>query len=202
MKLATIRTGGGTRAVRVDDDAAVETGHRCVGELLKEPDWRRRRRVGGRARACRRLARLRHARHVAGEDDLRRAQLSRPHRRDRPHATRVPDPVHQVRPLVDRRQRPDPDAARRRVDRDRLGSRARRRDRHRDPARLRSRKRRRRSPATRSSTTSAFATGSTAARSSCRARRGKAARPSARTSSPPSPARRRRSRSAASSTVR
>ncbi len=40
MRLATIRTGEGTRAVRVDDDAAVETGHRCVGELLKETDWR------------------------------------------------------------------------------------------------------------------------------------------------------------------
>ena len=40
MRLATIRTGGGTRAVRVDDDAAVETGHRCVGELLKDSDWR------------------------------------------------------------------------------------------------------------------------------------------------------------------
>ena len=40
MRLATIRTGGATRAVRVDDEAAVETGHRCVGELLKEADWR------------------------------------------------------------------------------------------------------------------------------------------------------------------
>src|SRR5687768_11293933 len=40
MRLATIRTGNGTRAVRVDDDAALETGHRCVGELLKESDWR------------------------------------------------------------------------------------------------------------------------------------------------------------------
>jgi acylpyruvate hydrolase len=40
MRLATIRTGEGTRAVRVDDDAAIETGHRCVGELLKDGDWR------------------------------------------------------------------------------------------------------------------------------------------------------------------
>jgi acylpyruvate hydrolase len=40
MRLATIRTGGATRAVRVDDTAAVETGHRCVGELLREADWR------------------------------------------------------------------------------------------------------------------------------------------------------------------
>jgi len=39
MKLATIRTPGGTRAVRVDDDAAVETGHVDVGELLRTPDW-------------------------------------------------------------------------------------------------------------------------------------------------------------------
>jgi len=40
MKLATIRTQSGTRAVRVDEDAAIETGHRCVGELLKDGDWR------------------------------------------------------------------------------------------------------------------------------------------------------------------
>ena len=40
MRLATIRVGDGTRAVRVDGEAAVETGHRCVGELLAEPDWR------------------------------------------------------------------------------------------------------------------------------------------------------------------
>ena len=40
MRLATIRTDEGTRAVRVDDDAAVETGHRCVGELLADGDWR------------------------------------------------------------------------------------------------------------------------------------------------------------------
>lgn len=40
MRLATIRTSDGTRAVRVDDDAAVETGHRCVGELLADGDWR------------------------------------------------------------------------------------------------------------------------------------------------------------------
>ena len=41
MRLATIRTGGGTRAVRVDADRAVETGHPDVGALLAEPDWRR-----------------------------------------------------------------------------------------------------------------------------------------------------------------
>jgi acylpyruvate hydrolase len=40
MRLATIRTGGGTRAVRIDDDAAVETGHVELVELLAEPDWR------------------------------------------------------------------------------------------------------------------------------------------------------------------
>ena len=40
MRLATIRTAGGTRAVRVDAGGAVETGHADVGALLAEPDWR------------------------------------------------------------------------------------------------------------------------------------------------------------------
>ncbi len=40
MRLATIRTAAGHRAVRVDDDAAVETGHADVGELLADPAWR------------------------------------------------------------------------------------------------------------------------------------------------------------------
>jgi acylpyruvate hydrolase len=40
MRLATIRTGGGTRAVRIDDDSAVETGHVELVELLAEPGWR------------------------------------------------------------------------------------------------------------------------------------------------------------------
>ncbi len=40
MRLATIRTAGGTRAVRVDEDAAVEVGHTELGGLLRRPDWR------------------------------------------------------------------------------------------------------------------------------------------------------------------
>ena len=40
MRLATIRTPDGTRCVRVDGDTAVETGHRDVGVLLADPDWR------------------------------------------------------------------------------------------------------------------------------------------------------------------
>ena len=40
MRLATIRTADGTRAVRVDDDAAVELGHTDLGELLRRPGWR------------------------------------------------------------------------------------------------------------------------------------------------------------------
>jgi len=40
MRLATIRTGGGTRAVRIDADRAVETGQPDVGALLALPDWR------------------------------------------------------------------------------------------------------------------------------------------------------------------
>jgi len=40
MRLATIRTATTTRAVRIDGDRAVETGHRDVGALLAEPNWR------------------------------------------------------------------------------------------------------------------------------------------------------------------
>jgi acylpyruvate hydrolase len=40
MRLATIRTAAGTRAVRIDADAAVETGHDDVGALLTQPNWR------------------------------------------------------------------------------------------------------------------------------------------------------------------
>jgi acylpyruvate hydrolase len=39
MKLATITTANGTRAVRVDSDAVVETGHVDLGELLAQHDW-------------------------------------------------------------------------------------------------------------------------------------------------------------------
>lgn len=40
MRLATIRTAEGTRAVRVEDDRLVDLGHADVGELLATPDWR------------------------------------------------------------------------------------------------------------------------------------------------------------------
>ncbi len=40
MRLATIRTAYGTRAVRVDADRVVETGHPELGALLAMPDWR------------------------------------------------------------------------------------------------------------------------------------------------------------------
>lgn len=40
MRLATIRTATGTRAVRVDDTTAVETGDADVRALLERPDWR------------------------------------------------------------------------------------------------------------------------------------------------------------------
>ncbi len=40
MRLATIRTNDGTRAVRIDGDTATETGHTDVGELLSDPNWR------------------------------------------------------------------------------------------------------------------------------------------------------------------
>lgn len=40
MKLATIRTADGTRAVRVDGDGAVELGHPDLGALLARPGWK------------------------------------------------------------------------------------------------------------------------------------------------------------------
>lgn len=39
MRLATIRTAAGTRAVRVDGDTAVETGDVDLRALLEQPDW-------------------------------------------------------------------------------------------------------------------------------------------------------------------
>jgi acylpyruvate hydrolase len=40
MRLATMRTGHGTRAVRIGADGAVETGHPDVGALLADGSWR------------------------------------------------------------------------------------------------------------------------------------------------------------------
>jgi acylpyruvate hydrolase len=42
MKLATIRTATGHRAVRVDSDTATETGDADLRGLLEHPDWRER----------------------------------------------------------------------------------------------------------------------------------------------------------------
>lgn len=42
MKLATLRTPGGTRAVRLDGDRLVDLGFDDLGSLLAEPDWRSR----------------------------------------------------------------------------------------------------------------------------------------------------------------
>jgi acylpyruvate hydrolase len=42
MRLATIRTEAGSRAVRLDAEVAVETGEVNLGVLLSTPDWRER----------------------------------------------------------------------------------------------------------------------------------------------------------------
>lgn len=39
MKLSTIRTSGGTRAVRLDDGKLVDLGYPDLGALLADPDW-------------------------------------------------------------------------------------------------------------------------------------------------------------------
>lgn len=40
LRLATVRTPAGTRAVRLDDDSAVDLGVTDVGALLQNPEWR------------------------------------------------------------------------------------------------------------------------------------------------------------------
>lgn len=40
MKLATIRTGSGTAAVRIDEDGATELGAEDLGAFLTQPDWK------------------------------------------------------------------------------------------------------------------------------------------------------------------
>ena len=47
MRLATVRTPSGTRAVRVDGDGLTDLGVADVGELLADPDWRERAAAGG-----------------------------------------------------------------------------------------------------------------------------------------------------------
>ncbi|MFE6891476.1 fumarylacetoacetate hydrolase family protein [Streptomyces sp. NPDC057694] len=42
MKLATLRTADGTRAVRLDGDVLVDLGHTDLGALFAVPDWRER----------------------------------------------------------------------------------------------------------------------------------------------------------------
>ncbi|WP_210479278.1 fumarylacetoacetate hydrolase family protein [Naasia sp. SYSU D00948] len=50
MKLGTLRRDGGTVAVRIDADEAVELGVPDVGALLQDPDWRTRAADGDGAR--------------------------------------------------------------------------------------------------------------------------------------------------------
>ncbi len=47
MRLATIRTSNGTRAVRVEQDEFVDLGVPDVGTLLARPDWRNAAQAGG-----------------------------------------------------------------------------------------------------------------------------------------------------------
>ncbi|MER6330472.1 fumarylacetoacetate hydrolase family protein [Streptomyces sp. NPDC001034] len=47
MKLATIRTADGTRAVRLDGDHLVDLGYADLGELFAEADWRTRAAASG-----------------------------------------------------------------------------------------------------------------------------------------------------------
>ena len=69
MKLATIRKGASTTAVRIDDDRAVEvSGAADLGELLGDPDWRRR--AGSASGASHDLAELDYAPLVPRPDKI------------------------------------------------------------------------------------------------------------------------------------
>ena len=69
MKLATIRKGASTTAVRIDDDRAVEvSGAADLGELLGDPDWRRR--AGSASGASHHLAELDYAPLVPRPDKI------------------------------------------------------------------------------------------------------------------------------------
>jgi acylpyruvate hydrolase len=52
MRLATVRTDGATRAVRVDQDRHVDLGMPDVGALLALPDWQQRAAQGGETTAA------------------------------------------------------------------------------------------------------------------------------------------------------
>ena len=184
LKLATIRTGGGTQAVRVDDDARrrarrTPTSARCCAD----PDWRAEAAAADGARARARRPGLRPGGPAPGEDHLRRAELPHPHPGDGPRAPRVPDAVREVRPGADRRvrRRSRCRRARQQVDWEAelgvvVGAAGAARDTASRP--------RRRSPATPWSTTSPPATASTARCSGCRARRSRRPPRSGRGSSP------------------
>ncbi|MFZ4239327.1 fumarylacetoacetate hydrolase family protein [Streptomyces murinus] len=49
MKLATLRTADGTRAVRLDGEVLVDLGYADLGELFAEADWRQRATASGAA---------------------------------------------------------------------------------------------------------------------------------------------------------
>ena len=97
MRLATIRTAAGHRAVRVDDGAAVETGDADVRALLAHPDWRARAEAAAGPSHALDTRRLRPARARPREDHLRRAELPRPRAGDGQRAARVPHRLRQVR---------------------------------------------------------------------------------------------------------
>ncbi len=75
MRLATIRTATGTRAVRLDGTQAVETGDADVRALLERPDWAAHAAAAAGPAHAGGRAGLRAARARAGEDPLRRAEL-------------------------------------------------------------------------------------------------------------------------------
>jgi len=49
VKLATIRTAGTTRAVKVDGDVLADLGAADLGEFLSRPDWAERAAMAGKA---------------------------------------------------------------------------------------------------------------------------------------------------------
>ncbi len=174
VKLATIRADGTTRAVRIDDDEAVDLGEADLGALLRAGDWpaaaRRRRTSSIRRRARLRPGRAARTRSSASASTT--APTSSRWAASSPSTRRCSPSTRRLIGAYDDIVLPAASDSR-------LGGRAGRRHRRPRPPRAADEAPRRIAGYT-CSTTSRCATGSTAPRSGCRARRSRPPRRSAR----------------------
>src|SRR5690348_17829363 len=94
MKLATIRTAAGHRAVRVDGDSAVETGDADVRALLTHRDWRAR--AEAAAGPSHALDTLDYAPLVPAPEKIICVGLNYRDHRSEEHTSELQSPVHLV----------------------------------------------------------------------------------------------------------